>query len=148
MQKKCKLRLNQGETGSIPYLPSNLQPHVNWYANKVYTILAFDFRMAKRFDWLNKTKAVKAVKASKLTQSETSETFREFQCREMYFFVQKSVSRCKKFFKTGRIAAHEFLDVKKHHNLKANCSFRKVNPKVSLFNNSIKFADVFPEVML
>ena len=54
--------------------------------------------------------------------------------------------------KPGRIAAQENLDVKKHDNLKASCSFRrsapKLNPKVSLFKNSIKFADVFAHAVV
>ena len=33
VQKKCKLRLNEGQRWQIPYFPSNLKPHVNWQAN-------------------------------------------------------------------------------------------------------------------
>ena len=33
----CKLRLNQGQRWQILHLPTNLQRHVNWYANVVFT---------------------------------------------------------------------------------------------------------------
>ena len=39
----CKVRLSQGQRWQIPHLPMNLQPHVNWYANAIFTIFAFDF---------------------------------------------------------------------------------------------------------
>ena len=39
----CKVRLSQGQRWQIPHLLMNLQPHVNWYANAVFTIFAFDF---------------------------------------------------------------------------------------------------------
>ena len=41
--KKYKLQLNQGQRWLTPHLLSNLQPHVNWDANAVFTIFAFDF---------------------------------------------------------------------------------------------------------
>ena len=41
--KKCKLQLNQKQRWWTPHLLSNLQPHVNWDANAVFTIFAFDF---------------------------------------------------------------------------------------------------------
>ena len=93
-------------------MPTNLQPHVNWYANAVFTIFTFDFRKANWFDWLKKTKVVKAVKASKLSQSEASETFCEFKCRRNVLFTSiNQFLKVKSAFKPGRIAAHENLDV-------------------------------------
>ena len=89
--------------------------------------------------------------------SETSETFCEFKCRRNVLVVSKNqFLKVKSTFKPDRIAPHENLDVIKHDNLiwKANCfslvskRAQNLTLKVSLFKNSIKFADAFEEVML
>ena len=68
------------------------------------------------------------------------------------FYVQKSVSRGKKFFSTRPNCCSWKCGCQKtwqfESKLLVSKSAPKLDPKVSLFKNSIKFADVFAEVML